>query len=155
MKKKLALFGAALLLSPALGFATSLMVEVQQGQLRSEPTFFSKIITNVGYHNSVTVLEERGPWRLVQFKQQKGWMHISALMSSNVKLNAGLSLGDSISSKDVSLAGKGFTKEVENAFRKQHSELSFAWVDKMEKVKITSSELEKFAAGSDFSTVAR
>lgn len=155
MNKHNALFGAALLLSPALSLAASQMVEVQQAPLRSEPTFFSKIITNVSYHNSVDVTEERGAWRLVKFKQQQGWMHISALLSSNVRLNAGQSLSDSISSKDVSLAGKGFTKEVEDAFKKHHRGISFAWVDKMEKVKITSPELEKFAAGSDFSTVSR
>lgn len=155
MKKVFALCGAALLLSPTLGSATRLTVQVQQGQLRSEPSFFGKIISNVHYHNSVDVLEERGPWRLVKFKQKQGWMHISALINPSVKLSAGQNISDAVSSKDVALAGKGFTKEVENEFKKQHSDLSFTWVDNMENINITPSELERFAAEGDFSTISR
>lgn len=155
MKKPIALLGAVLLLSPIQSFATSLTVQVPQGQLRSEPTFFSKIISNVGYHNSVSVIEERGAWRLVKFKQQQGWMHISALLSSNVKLSAGKSFSGNISSKEVSLAGKGFNAEVEKEFQQKHRKLSFAWVNYMEKINIQPSELEKFAMGSDFSTATK
>ena len=155
MKKQSTLFGAMLLLSPALGLTASLMVEVQQAQLRSEPSFLSKIITNVGYHNLVNVIGEQGAWRQVSFKQQQGWMHISALLSSTLKLTAGKDEKSSVSAKEVSLAGKGFNAAVEKDFKKNHPKISFVWVNYMEKINIPASELEKFAASSDFSTASR
>lgn len=155
MKKQIALCGAALLLAPALGWATSLTVQVQQGQLRSEPSFFSPIVSNVRYRSTVDVIEERGAWRMVKFKGKQGWMHISALVNPSVKLSAGQSLSNAVSGKEVSLAGKGFDAAVEKAFKQSHSNLSFTWVDKMEQINITPSELGKFAAEGDFSTVSR
>lgn len=155
MRQVFALCGAVLLLLPTLGSATTLTVQVAQGQMRSEPSFFGKIISNVRYRSPVDLIEEHGAWRLVKFKQQQGWMHISTLVKTNLNLSAGQNLSGTVSSKDVALAGKGFTKEVENEFKKQHRELSFAWVDKMEQINITPADLEKFAAQGDFSTTSR
>lgn len=154
MKKVFALCGAALLFVPALGSATSLTVQSAQAQLRSDPSFGGKIITSVRYRSSVELLEQRGPWRLVKFRQQQGWMHISALVAPSVKLKAGQTLNDRISSKEVSLAGKGFNKEVENKYKQSHSNLNFAAVDKMEQLTVTPSELEKFAVEGDFSNAS-
>lgn len=156
MKRVFALCGAALLFLPTFGFATNLTVQAENAPIRSEPTFFGKIVATAHYRSPVELIEERGAWRLVRFNQQQGWMHISALVTkAGLGLVAGEALNGAISSKEVSLAGKGFNKETENAFKKQHRELSFAWVDRMEKMAISPSELEKFAAGGDFSTAAR
>lgn len=155
MKANFALCGAVLLLLPALGSAITLTVQVKEAQMRSEPNFVSKIVANVSYKSPVEIIEEQGPWRLVKFKEQQGWIHITALTKAGLNLTAGKNVGGAISSKEVSLAGKGFNAAVEKEFKLKHRKLSFVWVDRMEKINITPPELEKFAAGSDFSTVSR
>lgn len=156
MKKVFALCGALLFIGPAFSSAASLTVQVQQAQLRSEPSFVGKILANVPYRSAVEVVEEQGAWRLVNYKGQQGWMHNTALLTTSGKLSAGLGVLESaVSSKEVSLAGKGFDKNVENAYKKAHGDANFAAVDRMEKINISSSELEKFAAQSDFSGISR
>ena len=153
MKKTFALCGLLLMLLPAFAFATTLTVQVSDGDLRSEPSMFGKIISHLKYHSVVNVIEERGAWRLVDFNGKQGWMHISKLVAGNLNLSAGKDMGSSVSSRDVSLAGKGITP-MEKALVIER-QLSIEYVDKMERVKISPMELEKFALQSDFPRISR
>jgi|ABSP01.1.fsa_nt_gi uncharacterized protein YgiM (DUF1202 family) len=155
MKKTLALCWLLLMIVPAFALATTLTVQVTDADLRSEPALFGKIIGRVKYHSAVNVIEERGAWRLVTVNGKQGWMHISKLVAGNLNLSAGKNISSSVSSRDVSLAGKGFNPETEQAFKQQHRSLSFSGVDKMEQVKISPMELENFALQSDFPRVSR
>jgi uncharacterized protein YgiM (DUF1202 family) len=157
MKKVFALCGALLLLLPTLGLADTLTVQVKKAPLRSEPSFLGKVVANANHNSAVEVIEDQGDWKLVTYKGKQGWMHSSALMTTQSKLNAGLGVLEStVSSKEVSLAGKGFDKEIEKAYRKSHSEANYAAVDKMEKTNnIPLSELKKFKAEGDFSGISR
>jgi hypothetical protein len=155
MKKGLALCGLLLMLLPAFAFATTLTVQVSDGDLRSEPSMFGKVISHLKYHSAVNVIEERGAWRLVDFNGKQGWIHMSKLVASSLSLSAGKDISSSVSSRDVSLAGKGFTPETERAFKQHHSSISFSGVDKMEQVRISPMELERFALQSDFPRISR
>lgn len=158
MKKHNALFGAILLLSPTLGLAESSPVLVQEAPLRKEATFFGAIIAKVGYPNLVDVIgnDKTGAWRQVSFKQQEGWMHISALINPVLKLTIGKDQKDSTTTgREISLAGKGFFDDVSDKVA-QKKKLDFKWLDYMEKkIVIKPAELEKFAAEGDFSTTPR
>ncbi|NOQ35287.1 MAG: SH3 domain-containing protein [Methylococcaceae bacterium] len=155
MNKKNAFAGLLLLLVPTFGLAESLTVQIEKAPIRSTPSFLGKIITNVSHQGSVDVIEKKGAWRLVKFGSNQGWMHVSALVQSQLKLHAGEILDHSVSGEEVSLAGKGFNSDVEKAYRSQHGSLGYAWIDKMEKVEITGAELEQFASKSDFKVTTR
>lgn len=156
MNTRYAIAGLSLLLLPAYAFAELLSVQVEQAPIRSKPSFVGQILTNVPYQQQVEILQIRGDWRMVRFGEHQGWMHVKALQQSRTTLQPGSGIVDSgVSSREVSLAGKGFNAEIENAYRSSHGNLGYAWVDKMEGMHISSTELEAFAAESDFVTTAR
>jgi hypothetical protein len=45
----------------------------------------------------------------------------------------------------MALAGKGFNSDVESKFKANHKDIDFTPVDRMEKIKIPTSTLQKFA----------
>jgi hypothetical protein len=47
-------------------------------------------------------------------------------------------------SDEVALAGKGFTPEVESAYRQKHPEMKFAQVDQVEAFKVDDAQLNAF-----------
>jgi len=49
----------------------------------------------------------------------------------------------------LALAGKGFNSDVEAQFKKTHKDIDFSVVDKMEKIKISSSEMQAFLKDGD------
>jgi hypothetical protein len=144
MKKVFALCGLALLLLPILCFATTLTVQVAQAQMRGEPSFFGRVLANVGYQSPVELIRSYGDWRLVRFGQLQGWMHISTLANSSLNLRS-----------DQSVSGKGFDAEMEQLFKQNHANLSFIWVDYMEQIYITPVELRQFVTESNFPTASR
>jgi len=52
---------------------------------------------------------------------------------------------EAASSSELQLAGKGFNPEVEKEFKNRNKEISFRWVDKMEQIRISEAEKQKFA----------
>ncbi|HEY8096546.1 MAG TPA: hypothetical protein VIE65_10715, partial [Methylobacter sp.] len=48
------------------------------------------------------------------------------------------------SGKEIALAGKGFNADVENAYKAEHRQMSFAWVDNMEKFTVSNADIEQF-----------
>ena len=94
----------------------------------------------------VEIQESQGAWARVSLAGgAAGWMHNSALTSQKIVLAAGRddarvgAAGD-----ELALAGKGFNSDVEAQFKKDHKNIDFTWVDKMEKIKISSSEMQAF-----------
>jgi hypothetical protein len=51
------------------------------------------------------------------------------------------SKSSSASEEEVALAGKGFNPQVEDSYKRKHSELDFTKVDRIEKFKIPEDEL--------------
>ncbi len=155
MNTRHAIAGLLLLLSPAYALAELLPVKVEQAPIRSKPSFVGQVLVNVPHQQTVEILQTRGDWRLVRFGEHQGWMHIKALQQSRPTLQAGKIVDSGVSSREVSLAGKGFNAEIESAYRSSRGNLGYAWVDKMERMHVSSTELEAFAAQSDFVTTAR
>ena len=94
----------------------------------------------------MVVLEEKGAWVKVTRPGLTGWMHTSALTKDKVKIQGGQADAQvKASSGEQSLAGKGFTKEMESAFRDKNKNADFEWVDKMETYKVTPQQSASFA----------
>ncbi len=133
---------------PALAAKTKTMsVQVRKGQLRSAPSYLSRVISDLAYTTRVTVLEEKGAWMRVRKDDAgtEGWMNASALTKKKLKLASGD--GDAttaVSSEEQALAGKGFNSDVEAKFKEQNEGIDFTWVDKMEKITIPTPTIVKF-----------
>lgn len=132
------------LLMPVSAFAATLSVQVEEGQIRSTPSFLGEIIDKVVYGESVELVKEQGAWRMVNSKRKPGWIHQSALSESKIELAPGGNVSEGASGKEIALAGKGFNADVENAYKAGHQQISFAWVDAMEKFTVNNADLEQF-----------
>ncbi len=133
------------LLVPTAALATSLSVQVEEGQVRSTPSFFGEIVDKVVYGESVDLVKEQGPWRMVNTPRKPGgWIHQSAVSESKVELAPGGDVSEGASGKEIALAGKGFNADVENAYKSGHQQMSFVWVDNMEKFTVNNADVEQF-----------
>jgi len=137
---------------PAAAKDKTMSIQVRQGQLRSAPSYMSRIVQNLDYAARVTVLEEKGTWMRVRLVDgdKEGWLHTAALTKKKLKLSSGE--GDAattVSSEEQALAGKGFNSDVEAKFKKDNAEIDFTWVDKMEKIKIKTPAIQSFLKKGD------
>ena len=74
-----------------------------------------------------------------------GWIHSSAATPKKVRLKAlDNALRTDASAAEVTLAGKGFNKQVEEGYRAKNPELNFTLVEKMLKYRLSPSEIEAF-----------
>jgi hypothetical protein len=128
----------------ALG-GSILTVQVRDGHVRATPSFLGKIVGTLHYGDRVTTLSKNGDWQQVNTPRARGWMHSASLAKSNVSLQAGGRAAPLAASNDeLALAGKGFNKQVESAFKARHPQMNYAWVDRMEAIKIPPEEMTQF-----------
>lgn len=149
---RIALFAVLLVLllsvfSRPLFSATSefLSVQVKQAQVRSSPSFLGSVTGAVTYGEKVELIEDKGAWKLVAIRKIKGWMHVSALTTKTVALQAGKTdVKTGASSSELALAGKGFNAKVEAEFRNKNKNIDYAWVDRMEAYAIKPGQAQAF-----------
>lgn len=132
------------LLMPVTALATSLSIQVEEGPIRKTPSFLGEIIDKVIYGESVELINNQDAWRRVKTSKTSGWIHQSAVSEAKTELLPGTDVNTGASGKEIALAGKGFNAEVEAAYKAGHQQISFAWIDKMEKFTVDNAELEQF-----------
>ena len=133
--------------APVANAQQTMTVQVKEGELRATPHPLGKIIGKTLYGSKVTVLEDSGAWKKVAVTNgnMKGWMHNSALTAKKIALKSGQhDVQTSVGHNEISLAGKGFTEEIENEFRKKNKNLDFAWIDRMEKFNTPDERIREF-----------
>ncbi|KHK00844.1 SH3 domain-containing protein [Desulfovibrio sp. TomC] len=140
----------ALCLGTAWAIAAKVMsVSVRDGQVRATPSFVGKIVGKAGYGQSVDVLEEQGDWSKVTLSGGvAGWMHKTALSTEKLALAGGQAAPGSVSGKEMALAGKGFSAEVEADYKRSHGG-NFAAVDAMERAHYDAAALLAFLSQGD------
>jgi hypothetical protein len=112
-----------------------LSVQVRQGQLRSTPSFLGKVTATLAYGDKVELIEDKGAWKMVTIRKIKGWMHMSALTTKTIALQAGkANVKTGATSGELALAGKGFNAKVESEFKSKNKHLDYAAVDRMERI---------------------
>ena len=124
-----------------------LTVQVQEAQMRKSASFTSGQTAKLFYGDTVDVLEEKGDWYRVSGAGATGWMHTSSFAGGTpATLSAGSAdVNPNVSDREVSMAGKGFNPEVEQAYRSAHPE-GYAKLDAMLRINYSPSELEAFLA---------
>jgi hypothetical protein len=137
VKLKKILFTCGLVwLTGMIAFAADqklMSVQVQEGHLRSKPSFLGKIVTTLAYGNRVAVLEEQTDWMRVSLEKDStvnGWIHKSALTKKEIAFKAGSEAGQ-VSDSEIVIAGKGFNEQVEKEFKQKNPNLDYTWIDKM------------------------
>ena len=145
MNKWIAMCCAALVATGAWA-AKEMSVQVRDGQLRNRASFLGAVTGTVAYGDRVTVNQEQAGWcEVATASGATGWIHGSALTPKRVV--AGSGAGDArtgASGEEVALAGKGFSAEVEAAYKKGNPNIDYAWVDWMGKQKISTEQLVQF-----------
>jgi hypothetical protein len=151
MRKLVAVLTLVLLLSPvfALDVGDKPAVSVRHGDLRSAPGFLAGITSQADYGESVEILEIRGDWLRVRAagSGDEGWLH-SSVVAEKVDLRlerAGGSTAGGVTSREIALAGRGFSEQVEAQYKNEKG-LDFALVDKMEGYGRPIEELAAFFA---------
>jgi uncharacterized protein YgiM (DUF1202 family) len=122
-------------------------IQVKNGEIRSAPSFLGGIIARLSYGDQVYVREKRGSWVKVSLpgNSKQGWIHSSALTVKKVMFKAGdADVQTSASSDELALAGKGFSKQVENEFKQKNPKINYAWVDRMETFVASEKEIKQF-----------
>jgi uncharacterized protein YgiM (DUF1202 family) len=141
----LMIFGLIMVSAAAAQFSrgSTAYVAAKTAQLKSSTGFFAGSRGSLAYGDQVTVLQVKGKWAEVRSAAQSslsGWTSSSNLTAKRV--TAG-SASNSASSGEIALAGKGFSEEVENAY-KAEGNLNYADVDKTETQVVSEQELYDF-----------
>jgi uncharacterized protein YgiM (DUF1202 family) len=145
MKRLCALLICSLLLVSALsaqlargGTAYAALKTVQ---LKSSTGFFAGSRGALAYGEAVTVLQIKGKWAEVRSASRSslsGWTHAANLTTRRIS-----SSGAAATSGELALAGKGFSQEVENAY-KATGKVSYTGVDQVETQRVAERDLQAF-----------
>jgi len=128
----------------------TMSVQVKDAPVRVTPSFVGKVVGALAYGDRVEVQQTQGAWSKVAGAGASGWMHTSALSAKKIVLAAGQEQAKvSASGDELALAGKGFNSDVEGQFKAAHKDVDFTWIDRMEKIKIPSSEMQGFLKSGD------
>lgn len=120
-------------------------IQTRSAAIVSEPKLLAKAKKKLTYGDPVAVLGTNGAWTKVRSSDKvEGFIHNSALTSRRLTLSGGKSAGSSVSDSDISLAGKGFSPEVERQLASKDGTLNFRGVDAMEKLTISGEQTRSF-----------
>jgi len=149
--KKWIMIGCIVLVATSTWAARQMSVQVREGQLRSRASFLGAVQGKVAYGDRVTVLQTQAGWCQVQSKSGKtGWIHKSALTRKKVVVGSGMSdARTGASGEEVALAGKGFSAEVEAAYKKENKKIDYTWVDWMIKLNVSENQMRTFLEKGD------
>lgn len=126
--------------------ADMVVVKIQTTQLRKSPQFFAPVVAALKAGDRLTKVSESGGW--VQVKTVAGltgWVHQSAVEvpRTNLLAMAGGTRTQATAS-EAALAGKGFSKQVEDGYKAKHAEVTFVWVDRMVQIKVSLAAVQEF-----------
>lgn len=127
-------------------------VAVEEADVKEKPSFFSKTKEIFLYTQKVIVLETKGNWTKVRLPDAEdkdsqndiqnevvqGWISSGSLSKKRIAQGKRLSA----STDELALAGKGFSSEIENVYRK-NSELDYESVDRIENSNSTNASLDE------------
>jgi hypothetical protein len=145
MRGKCWLIAAGLLLVASVAMAASVKVITQQAVIRKDKRFFAPPVVAVPYGEVLNELAREGDWLRVQYRGNQGWIHVSAVQEQKVELSSLMkSKAKETSQDEVALAGKGFTPEVEKAFRAKNPQMKYDIVDRIEGYRVSMEEVQMF-----------
>jgi hypothetical protein len=145
MKKKIWVILLGLLMVTSGAMAASVKVITQEAMIRKNKRFFAPVVSRVPYGEIIQELERQGDWLRVSYRGKQGWIHISAVQEQKFDLSSlSTEKATEASQEEVALAGKGFTPEVEKAFRDKNPKMRYDLVDQIQSIRIEDAQLQAF-----------
>ncbi len=135
-------FMAVMLICGAFCFARpNVFLKEKKADLYSSYKWYGRSVAKIGYGTELVVLEENGSWLHVQMrgKDVEGWINVSKVTERKITTSS------SADAKEIALAGKGFSEEVENLYS-QSGKGDFSAVDRIERRVTDLGELDSFIA---------
>jgi len=138
----IALLGAV---SVTAAHADDAWVQVRESKVRSKPLFYAPGVSSVRYGDKVQTSGDQSGWVAVRVGGSQGYLPISAISKQQIVLTAkGLSKVQA-DATDVVLAGKGFSKEVEQSFKAESPGARYDLVNKVEATaRVSPQEVAQF-----------
>lgn len=137
------LLGLSLMTSVAL--ADTVKVITQEAVIRKDKRFFAPAVVRAPYGSVVEQLGREGDWLRVRYQGKQGWIHVSAVQEQKFQLSSRSGgQAQETSQDEVALAGKGFTPEVEKAFREKNPKMRYDLVDQVQSYKADEGKLQAF-----------
>ena len=125
--------------------ADTVSVIVKKTSIREDTQFFATTVTVAEYNDELVVLTTEEDWIKVDKNGTEGWVHLSAVSEiTAVAPSATGEVSSDFSADEVALAGKGFSGQVEEEYRKDNPKLNFDDVDEMEKPSVPQSKVIAF-----------
>ena len=120
----------------------TLYVNVNSANLKSSTGFFSSTTGTVKYGDQAIVLKISGKWVQVRTTANvTGWIASSSLTTKRISTQGNTA---NASTREIALAGKGFSPEVEAEYKKDGEELNYSAVDEMESATVADKDLLAF-----------
>ncbi len=123
-------------------------VTSKQGNVKMKADHMSKNVEIVVYGDKLKIVTKENDWYQVTTPSGKtGWIHESATTTKKISIGKDAQVGDKSASHDeVALAGKGFNKQVEQAYTKDNPSVAnaFKLVDQIEARKVPVAQLSAF-----------
>lgn len=135
-----ALFACAALLVVAVEAGDSLFVQVRESELRTSPGFLSQIVARLSLGDELAYAASRPGWFQVTIVStgESGWVHEGSVRENKqttLQL-AGEGTTRTVSSREIALAGRGFSENMEGEYGSEN-QLDFAKVDDLEARRIS------------------
>ena len=131
--------------------AETARVVTKENTLRENCRFFAPVKMVLHYDDAVDLISPSGDWFRARYKGVEGCIHKSAVQKKNISLSGVKGEGSgqkeekhSATESEVSLAGKGFTQEVEDELRSENPEMKFDLVENIERYEVSEYDLLEF-----------
>lgn len=154
MKKNLFLAAATLFLLSSVPVIhadeKTVSVKTRENYIRESGRFYSKVRAKVFFNEKLQIIDTRGEWVHVQYRDIDGWIHKSAVYEAKkmkyrpVMLDSEIDPSENDEKDEVALAGKGFTPEVEKKMGENDPGLNYALVDEIVSRDIPPEKLNRF-----------
>lgn len=126
---------------------STITVRVLSAKVMKDPKFIGGTIASVARGDQLTFVQAQKDWYKVTTRSgAAGWIHKGNVTDKAVELSSKPGSGGGASQDEIELAGRGFTPEVEQEYRRKHGDLDFTHVDAIEALSVDGDAVAKFAA---------
>jgi SH3 domain-containing protein len=131
----------------APGKGATITVRVLTAKVMKQPKFIGGSLASVARGDQLTFVEAQRDWYKVSTRAgAQGWIHKGNVTDKAVQLSSKPGSAAGASQEEIELAGRGFTPEVEEEYRRKHGDMDFSHVDAIEGLSVDADALATFAA---------
>jgi len=108
-------------------------ISVQNQSIYPMPAFYASPVEPVSYGTLASIDQIDGEWFKITTSLGKvGWIHRTSVTGAIQTASGGTSTSGSVTSDEIMLAGRGFSRDIEETYAGEHPELNFSIVNSME-----------------------